>query len=135
MSYGLANVILQPYQHREQLPISLSACDVSLVSHISGSEDTVAPSKLYGILASSRPVLLIASETCELAQMIHQAACGLDVQQGDVQGLMKALLTLPADPQLLAAMSEQSRALYAAQFGRQRSAQAYLSLFQQFKMI
>ena len=134
-SYGLGNVILQPYQPRDQLSISLSACDVSLVSHISGSEDTVAPSKLYGILASSRPVLLIASKTCELARMIQQAGCGLVVQQGDVQGLMKALLTLQADPQLLASMSEQSRALYEAQFGRQRSTQAYLSLFQQCKMI
>ena len=135
MSYGLANVILQPYQPRDQLSNSLSACDVSLVSHISGSEDTVAPSKLYGILASSRPVLLIASETCELARMIQNAGCGLVVQQGDVQGLMRSLLALQADPELLVGMSAQSRALYDAQFGRQRSTQAYLTLFQQCKMI
>ena len=135
MSYGLVNVILQPYQPRDQLSVSLSACDVSLVSHISGSEDTVAPSKLYGILASSRPVLLIASETCELARLIQQSGCGLVVQQGDVQGFIKALLTLQANPQLLASMSKQARAVYEQQYGRQRSTQAYLSLFQQCKMI
>jgi len=133
--YGLTNLILQPYQPREQLSTSLSACDVALVSHISGSEDTVAPSKLYGILASSRPVLLIASETCELARMVNQAACGLVVQQGDVQGLVDALLTLAADPQRVAAMSERAGALYQAQFGRDRSTAAYLNLFRQSHMV
>jgi glycosyltransferase involved in cell wall biosynthesis len=134
-AYGLTNVILQPYQPRDQLSTSLSACDVALVSHISGSEDTVAPSKLYGILASSRPVLLIASETCELARMVDQAACGVVVQQGDVHGLVDALLTLEADPQLVAAMSERAGAVYQSQFGRDRSTAAYLNLFRQFQMI
>ena len=134
-AYGLANVILHPYQPREHLSTSLSACDVSLVSHISGSEDTVAPSKLYGILASSRPVLLIASEVCELARMVDQAACGVVVQQGDVHGLVDALLTLQADPQRVAAMSERAGALYQAQFGRHQSTTAYLNLFRQFHMV
>lgn len=133
--YGLTNVILKPYQPRDQLSTSLSACDVSLVSHISGSEDTVAPSKLYGILASSRPVLLIASETCELARMVKQASCGFVVQQGDVTGLKDALLTLQTDPLLLADMSVNSRALYDAEFGRQRSTNAYLKLFRDCRII
>ncbi|UPM49210.1 glycosyltransferase family 4 protein [Synechococcus sp. A10-1-5-1] len=134
-AYGLSNVILQPYQPREQLSTSLSACDVALVSHISGSEDTVAPSKLYGILACSRPVLLIASEECELARIIDQAACGVVIQQGDVQGLVGALLMLQADPQRVATMSEQAGALYQSQFGRDRSTAAYLNLFRQCQMI
>ena len=134
-AYGLSNVILQPYQPRDQLSKSLSACDVALVSHISGSEDTVAPSKFYGILASSRPVLLIASEECEIARMVKCAACGVVVQQGDVKGLVDALLMLQADPEHVASMSDCARALYQSQFGRDRSTKAYLNIFRQCHMI
>lgn len=134
-AYGLTNVILLPYQTRNQLPISLSACDVALVSHITGSEDTVAPSKLYGIIASSKPVLLIACAKSELARMIQRASCGLCVQQGDVQGLVHALLTLHSNPQLVSAMSERAAVLYRDQFGRDRSVAAYLKLFRQCHLI
>jgi len=46
-----------------------------------------------------------------------------------------ALLTLAADPQRVAAMSERAGALYQEQFGRDRSTAAYLNLFRQCHMV
>ena len=134
-AYDLSNVIVQSYQPRDELELSLTACDLSLVSLIPGSEDTVAPSKFYGILASSRPVLLIANRDSELALLIDQEECGVVVEQGDVGGLSDALLMLQANPELVTRMSERAGALYRKQFGRQQSTAAYLQLLRQYQLI
>jgi len=134
-AYDLSNVIVQSYQPRDQLELSLTACDLSLVSLIPGSEDTVAPSKFYGILASSRPVLLIANRDSELALLIEQEECGVVVEQGDVGGLSDALLMLQANPELVTRMSERAGALYRKHFGRQQSTAAYLQLLRQCQLI
>jgi glycosyltransferase involved in cell wall biosynthesis len=110
------------------LPESLAVCDLAAIALRPGVERIVAPCKLYGILASGKAVLLIASRHCELAQMLQQAGCALVVQPGEAQQLAAALGELQADPQRVAAMGERSRALYAARFGRERSIDAYAAL-------
>lgn len=92
--YRMNNVILLPYQPRETLSDSLSACDVSLVSLIPGADDTVAPSKLYGILSSSRPVILLATHRSCLAATIRSRRIGVVVENGDVDHLCKTLVQL-----------------------------------------
>ncbi|MFN7528469.1 MAG: glycosyltransferase family 4 protein, partial [Dolichospermum sp.] len=58
-NYQLQNILLLPYQPRELLPLSLTACDISLVSLIPGAELIVAPSKLYGMLSAGRGIISI----------------------------------------------------------------------------
>jgi glycosyltransferase involved in cell wall biosynthesis len=126
--HQLHHMQLLPYQPRQLLPESLAVCDLAAIALRPGVERIVAPCKLYGILASGKAVLLIASRHCELAQMLQQAGCALVVQPGEAQQLAAALRELQADPQRVAAMGERSRSLYAARFGRERSIDAYAAL-------
>lgn len=133
--YRLDNVIIKPYQPLDSLADSLAASDLSVVSLIPGAEDTVAPSKFYGIIASSRPVLLIASQYSELARLVSGSQCGIVVEQGDVQSLCNAILRLKDDYPLLVRMQRNAQLLYATEFSRSRSVAQYYSLFQQHDMI
>ena len=126
--YNLENVLLKDYQPRALLPKSLAACDVSIVSLIPGAEDTVALSKLYGILSSRKPVILISSLNSEQANLIRDSECGLVVEQGDVLSLVEAILRLQSDTTRLKALSENSYHAYTSQFGRAQSIKKYVRL-------
>lgn len=124
-SYNLTNVTTKPYQPRNILPLSLGACDMSVVSLIPGSEDTVAPSKLYGILASAKPVLLISSENSSLAKLITTYSCGIVVSPGDPCSLAEKLSALSTNPSEIQKMSENAAKLYKTLFDKDNSIDQY----------
>jgi len=130
-SFGLGNVLQLPYQPRRRLPDSLAACDVAAIGLIPGAEDTVAPCKFYGILASGRPVLLIARRSCDLAQLVLSAGCGLVVEPGEAAELAEQLLEVSQQTDRVRAMGERSRALYQRHFGLERSLARYEAVLQE----
>ena len=134
-TYGLKNIITKPYQVRSLLSDSLAACDLAIVSLIPGAEDTVAPSKFYGIIASSRPVILISSEDSELSSLITQFQCGVVVPQGDVLKLSETIVHLQNNKELVMNMGRNARELYEQKYGRSRSVSQYYRLFKQYGMI
>ena len=66
-----------PYQKRERLPLSLSSADVHVVGLAKGLAGYVVPSRLYGILAAARPVIVAADEESETARLVLEVGCGL----------------------------------------------------------
>ena len=128
--FGLKNVLQLPYQPRHKLPESLGACDLSAIGLIPGAEDTVAPSKFYGILASGRGVVLIARHSCDLAQLVLREGCGIVVEPGEAAALAERLWALNGAPEEVAAMGERSRTLYERQFGVDRSIDRYAAVLE-----
>ena len=126
--FSLPHVLRLPYQPRERLPLSLGACDLAAIGLIPGAEDTVAPCKFYGILASGRGVVLIARRSCDLAQLVLQEGCGVVVEPGEAAALADQLLALSHDPLEVAAMGLRGRALYERRFGLERSLELYEQL-------
>ncbi len=73
------DIELLPYQPRQRLGDSLSAADVHVISVDPRIGGTLMPSKLYGILASATPVLVIAPPASEVAQIVQHEQVGLVV--------------------------------------------------------
>ncbi len=71
-----------PYQPREVLSQSLSAGDVHVVGLARGLSGYVVPSRLYGILAAGRPVIVAAEQASETAQLVQRVGCGVVVPPG-----------------------------------------------------
>src|SRR5207237_10300147 len=70
------------YQPRETLSLSLSAASVHVVGLARGLSGFVVPSRLYGILAAGRPVIVAADSDSETAQVVEEAGCGVVVPPG-----------------------------------------------------
>ena len=70
-------VAFLPYQPRYMLPLSLSAADVHYVGLVGGLSGYVVPSRLYGVLATGRPVIVAAEPESETAQVVESAGCGV----------------------------------------------------------
>jgi glycosyltransferase involved in cell wall biosynthesis len=79
------------YQAREVLPLSLSAADVHVVGLAPGLAGYVVPSRLYGILAVARPVIVAADAESETAQVVQEAGCGIVVPPGRPELLARAI--------------------------------------------
>jgi glycosyltransferase involved in cell wall biosynthesis len=104
---------------------------MAAIGLIPGAEDTVAPCKFYGILASGRALVLIARRSCDLAQLVQREGCGIVVEPGEAAELAARLQELSEQPELVRTMGERSRALYDRQFGLERSVDRYAALLEQ----
>lgn len=105
----LKNCHFLPYQDRQQLPYSLTACDLSLVSIKRGMEGLVAPSKLYSGLAAARPLAVICDAESYLVDLIAAAQCGQTFRQGDSAGLAAFIQHLMQHPKEAKRMGQAGR--------------------------
>ncbi len=128
---GLNNCRFLPYQEKQDLPYSLTACDLSLVSVNSGMEGLVAPSKLYGTLAAGRPVAVICEPHSYLRTLVAKAKCGGTFSNGDGTGLANFIRFLANDPQMAKQMGKAGRQYLQKNFTPEIIAQEYLKVLSQ----
>jgi glycosyltransferase involved in cell wall biosynthesis len=72
-------VRLLPYQPRAVLAQSLAAANLHYVGLAPGLSGFVVPSRLYGILASGRPVVVAADPDSETYRLVEEAGCGVAI--------------------------------------------------------
>jgi glycosyltransferase involved in cell wall biosynthesis len=128
---GLKNFTFLPYQEKQVLPYSLTACDLSLVSVDASSENLVVPSKLYSALASGRPLAVICSPYSYLRQLISEAKCGNTFDNGDSHGLAQFIRLLSRNQQLGEQMGLAGRQYLRSYFTPKVISQQYLKVLQQ----
>ena len=78
-TYGTTNVLLLPFQPREQLPEMLAAADVGLVVQKRNVIGFNMPSKIQVLLASGRPIIASVPTNGTAARAIHQSTGGVVV--------------------------------------------------------
>jgi glycosyltransferase involved in cell wall biosynthesis len=127
-SLGLKNFLFLPYQDKQVLPYSLTACDLSLVSVDERTENLVTPSKLYSALASERPIAAICSQFCYLRQIITEADCGSSFDNGDSNGLAQFIKLLSQDRMLAERMGKSGRQYLRANFTPKIISKQYLEV-------
>jgi colanic acid biosynthesis glycosyl transferase WcaI len=104
-----ADITFLPYQARELLSQSLSAADVHVVGLARGLAGYVVQSRLYGILAVARPVIVAADAESETAQIVERSGCGVVVLPGRPDLLAEAIRRAHDGELDLAAMGERGR--------------------------
>ncbi len=70
-------ILFMPYQPREVLSQSLGAASIHYVGLARGLSGFVVPSRLYGILAVARPVIVAADADSETARLVQDVGCGV----------------------------------------------------------
>jgi glycosyltransferase involved in cell wall biosynthesis len=124
-SWGLSNCLFLPYQDKQVLPYSLTACDLSLVSIDAGMKGLVAPSKLYGMLAAGRPVAAICEPGSYLRQLVAEAGCGKSFANGDGVGLAEFICHLAKHTDLTNQMGRAGRHYLESHFTLEIVAKQY----------
>ncbi len=100
---GLANVTFLPFMSQEEYYSMLADVDLIFVAQRSGAGNNFFPSKLLGLMAQRKPLLVAADPDSELAFTIAQGGFGLVTDYGDVPALRKSLETFASSRELLSA--------------------------------
>ena len=105
----LENAVFLPYQPRDVLSESLSAADVHVVGLALGLSGFVVPSRVYGILAAGRPLIVSADASSETARLAEVAGCGVTVPPGRPSELAAAIRSAYGGELDLKAMGRRAR--------------------------
>ena len=118
---GMSNCLFQPYQSRQQLPLSLTLPDVHLVILKPELEGLIVPSKIYGVMSAGKPMLYIGDKEGEVASLVIEHGIGEVVAEGDSGALVSQILKMKENPETLAVMGDASRRLFDQHYSREMS--------------
>lgn len=88
---GIENVLFIPYQDKERLVYSLNSADVHFVLNAKGIKGVSVPSKIYGVLATNKPVFGVLEQGSEAWKIIEESGCGVLCNAGDYDDIYEKL--------------------------------------------
>ena len=109
---GLSNIKWINSVPLDELDQLLAACHVSLISQRDNLVGLAVPCKLYGILASGRPVLAAVPKHCEVALVVNEEKCGVIVPPHNAMMLAHSIVWLHENPETTNEMGKRARAAY-----------------------
>ena len=123
------NVLLLPFQPREQLPEMLSAADVGLVVQKSNVISFNMPSKIQVLLASGRPIIGSVPKDGTAAKAIRSSGGGIVVPPESPEQLAAAIQDLHLHPDKVIALGNQSRRYAIDNYTLEKALDRYEELF------
>jgi len=106
---NLTNVTILGQRPRSDQRNFLNACDIALISLVSGMKGVSVPSRTYNTLAAGKPIIAITEKGTEIASVIEEERVGWVVSPGHPQQLVTTILMAKAQRYLLVEMSARAR--------------------------
>lgn len=114
--YKLTNVRFLPYQLKKDLPYSLTAPSITIVTYESYLEGLLMPSKLYTNLASGVPIIALCKNDSEVAGIINTAECGFVVDSESKEKFFESIMCLKNNTELQKKYGENARKHFEKNF-------------------
>lgn len=127
---SIENVRFLPFQLRERLPDTLTACDASLVGISPAVEGMCVSAKLYTSLAVGKPVLAVVPDGDEVARVVQEANCGVYVPPGNTERAVAVLQAWAVNPAEVDRLGDNARAYFEEHYRKEHAVEAYSNLFQ-----
>jgi glycosyltransferase involved in cell wall biosynthesis len=126
---GLANARFAQFQPREDYARLLQAADVCVVTLKKEVRTPAVPSKLLGIMAAGRPVIVSADPSGDAPALVSDVSCGLCVPPGRPAAFADAVRLLKSNPSLARKMGRRARRHAERHFSREACVAQYEELF------
>ncbi|NEO86050.1 MAG: glycosyltransferase family 4 protein [Spirulina sp. SIO3F2] len=127
------NITLSPFVDRQDLPMLLTAANVSLVVQKKNVISFNMPSKIQTISASGRPIIASVPQDGTAAQAILNSGGGIWVPPEDPKALAQAIEQLYRDPDEVQRLGAQARRYAVEHYSYQRALDRYEALFQEVR--
>jgi colanic acid biosynthesis glycosyl transferase WcaI len=116
LARGLRNMHFIDIQPMERLSVLLNTADIHLMPQRAQAADLVLPSKLSGMLASGRPIIVMADPGTGIA--LESQAAGLVIPPGDAGALAAAVASLAENEDLRKCFGASGRLLAEQRWDR-----------------
>ncbi|MEO6994144.1 MAG: glycosyltransferase family 4 protein [Lacunisphaera sp.] len=130
-SQRFENVRLLPRVPRDRMGSVLAGCDIALVSLDQRMLGLGVPSKLYGILAAGRAVLAVMPEQSEVARVLQEEDCGVNVSAGTPERIAAEIVRLADSRVRLEELGRNAQAAVRAKYSIDDACGKYWSEFKQ----
>ena len=128
---NIDNVSILPPRPRSEQVIFLNACDLAVVSFIPDMAGISVPSRMYNHMAAGKPIIAVADDWSELAEVIREEEIGWIVKPGDLESLVKTIKFASTHPQLCAEMGRRAANVAQSKYTFARVEQMYKKLFRE----
>jgi colanic acid biosynthesis glycosyl transferase WcaI len=125
---GLKNVSIIDYRIRSELPYSLNACDIAIISLAKGMAGVSVPSRMYNVMAAGKPIIAVADVASEVAQVVNEEDIGWVVEPGNVAALKAAIIDAQRDLDRLNQMGLRARRAAETKYSLEQANASYISL-------
>lgn len=105
----LTNVTLLSPRPRSEQNDFLNACDVAIVSLVKKMRGVSMPSRTYNILAVGKPVLALAEEDSEVAEVVREDNVGWIVPPNEPEKLLRTIKKIYEEREKIAGMEKSAR--------------------------
>lgn len=116
LAQDLKNIKFLDLQPIENLNELLNAADIHFLPQQANAADLVMPSKLTGMMASGKPIIVTANQGTELAEVVNQI--GVVVAPNDPEEGIEAVLRLAQSQELQLDYGEKSREMVCNKWSR-----------------
>jgi glycosyltransferase involved in cell wall biosynthesis len=125
----LKNVRVLPSVARSAMNEVLAASDVCLISLDAKMKGLGSPGKLYSILAAGRPVVAMVPPGSEVAMVLEEEQCGVNVAGDGAEALAREISRLKQDTGLVERMGQNARSALLRRFTLHHAAEQFYALF------
>lgn len=127
-SLGLTNITFLPPVSKRLVAETLSIADACLaILQPIPMFRTTYPNKVFDYMAAGKPVILAIDGA--IREVVEAAGCGIAIQPGNADELVKAILRLQAHPELALTMGEAGRVHVINHFDRSLAIDRFEQLF------
>lgn len=92
--HNLSNIKVLPYQDRESMPMINSFADIHFISISKEMEQEGFPSKVYTIMACSKPMIVITGENTPLYNFLKPLNCSILISDNRNEEFVRAIIEL-----------------------------------------
>jgi colanic acid biosynthesis glycosyl transferase WcaI len=123
------NVRFLPFFPANKIPSVLAAADAHVITVKRGLEGVVVPSKLYGILAAGKPILVVAPEETDAASLGAKFGFAVSADPDRSERVVAAIRSLVVDQAKVQNMGRAARAV-APDYDRVKELQKFVNIIE-----
>ena len=128
--HDLSNIKLLPYQDRKYMPAINLFADFHFIAMDKSMENEGFPSKVYSIMASGRPMVIVSSENTPITSFLNETDTSLLVTDHSLSGFKNAVLKLALDKGLRISLGANGRKIIDQDYTKERVINQYVTLFE-----
>jgi len=121
------NVRFLPFFPASKIPSVLAAPDAHVITVKRGLEGVVVPSKMYGILATGKPIIAVAPEETDVASLGAKFGFAVSADPDDPEKVAAAIRLLAMDTEKVQSMGRAAKAV-APDYDRVKELQKFVKI-------
>ena len=127
---NLTNIKVLPYQDRDLMPLINSFADIHFISISKEMEQEGFPSKVYTIMACSKPMIVITGENTPLYNLLKPLNCSILISNNRNEEFVNSITELANNESKKHELAQNGYDIIQQSYTKEKVVAQYLNLFE-----